>query len=120
MTSLLFATTLAALFSLTSLLVILLRVSPLTAPLQALPAFFISIFLAVTACCGLALYSLWKHWRGATWGEGHALSVGLREGVFLGAIAVIIILFHILGILTWWVVAWAVAIFLSIELALHS
>lgn len=120
MTTLLYSIIVAALLSTTSLIAVLLRVSPLTSPGQALPAFFASVFLSITSVATILLYLLWKWFPLHAWDEGKILSIALRQGIFLGTATVIMILFHLLGILTWWIVALIYVVFLLIEVALQS
>jgi hypothetical protein len=120
MRSLLFALALAAILSVTSLLAVLFRVSPLTAPSQALLAFFGSIFLSVASVGTLLFYGFWKIVPLKLWDEGKILSIALRQGIFLACALVLLILFHLLSILTWWIGILIVMIFVIVELALHS
>lgn len=119
MNGLLFSVALAAVLSLTSLLTVLLRVSPLTSPSPALTTFFLSVYLAVTSVSCLLLFALWKLIPLHSWDAGTTLKVSLREGLFLATATVLLILFHLLGILTWWAGLTIYAIFLLIEIALH-
>jgi hypothetical protein len=118
MTSLLFGIALSALLSATSLLLVLFRVSPLSAPVQALPAFFVSVFLSVSSVSALLLFGLWRVLPVHTWDMGKTLSISLRQGVFLGLGTVILILFHLLELLNWWIAILIYAVFVLIELAL--
>ena len=120
MTSLLFGISLSALLSVASLLVVLLRVSPLTAPLYALPAFFVSLFLAVSAIGTLLLYILWRFVPLHSWDIGQTLGISLRQGVFLGFATIVLVVFHLLGLLTWWIAIMIYGVFVLIELALNS
>lgn len=119
MNSLLFTVALAAVLSLTSLLTVLLRVSPLTSPNQALTTFFLSVFLGITSAGCLLLYGLWKVIPLHTWDDGTTLRIAVRQGLFLAIATVLLILFHLLGILTWWVGITIYLIFLFVEIALH-
>lgn len=119
MTSLLFSIAVAALLSGTSLLVVLLRVSPLVSPGQALPAFFLSIFLTVASATTVLLYFLWKWFPVHAWDEGKILSIAIRQGIFLGFATIILILFHLLGVLTWWIGILIYVVFLLIEMAMQ-
>ena len=119
MTSLLFSIIAAALLSTTSLLVVLFRASPLLSPMQALPTFFISVFLAVSSLTTLALYALWKHVPLHAWDDGKILGIALRQGVLIGLATVIMFAFLLLGLLTWWIVIMIYAMFLLVELALQ-
>ena len=120
MTSLLFAISLSALLSTTSLLVVLFRVSPLTAPLYAIPAFFISLFLAISSIGTLLFYAIWRMVPLHSWDLGQVLGISLRQGVFLGFATCVLVLFHILSLLTWWIAIMIYAVFVLVELALNS
>ena len=120
MTSLLFSIILAALLSATSLIAVLLRVSPLLSPGQAIPAFFLSLLLTVSTVAALLLALIWKYTPGQNWDAGKLLSVSLRQGVFVGLITVILLLLHLINILTWWVGIMVFLVFFLTELALHS
>lgn len=120
MSSLLTGVAIAALFSLTSLLVVLLRVSPLTAPGKALTALFLSLFLSISTLSTLASFGLWKTFAPHKWDAGTMLSIALREGLFLGLATVIFVLFFLFGVLTWWVGLCTYLIFVFVEMALLS
>lgn len=120
MTSLLFGICLSALLSTTSLLVVIFRVSPLTAPTYALPAFFVSLFLAVSSVATLLCYILWRLVPLHSWDLGQILGISVRQGIFLGTGTVILVIFHLLGLLTWWIAVMIYAVFVLIELALNS
>jgi hypothetical protein len=119
MTSLLFGTTLAALLSLTSLLTVLFRVSPLLAPVQAIPAFLMSILLTITTWGTLAFFMIWKRVSPQSIHEGPLLSIALREGVFLGLGTTAVMVFHILDLLNIWIAILIYMVFLLVELAMH-
>lgn len=120
MTSLLFGLSLAALLSITSLVIILLRVSPLTAPTQAIPAFFLSLFLTVSTVASLLFLILWRWLPTHSWDAGKIMSIAIREGVFLALAVVILVLFHLWELLTWWIVLLVLLVFCLIELALNQ
>lgn len=120
MTSLLYSIIVAALLSTTSLIAVLLRVSPLLSPAPALAAFFASLFLSVTSIMTLLLYALWKWFPLHAWDDGKTIGVSLRQGVFLGVIVSVLFLFHLLGILTWWIGLLVILVFVLIEVALQS
>jgi hypothetical protein len=120
MTSLLFGISLSALLSTTSLLVVIFRVSPITAPGYAIPAFFISLFLALSSIGTLLFYTMWRFIPLHSWDMGKVLGISVRQGVFLGIATVIMILFHLLGLLTWWIGVMIYGVFVLIELALNS
>lgn len=120
MTSLLFGIIAAALLSLTSLLVVIFRVSPLSAPNQALPAFFLSVFLSTVSIGTLGAYTFWR-WRNMQhWDEGKTLRIALREGALLGIATIILILFQLFGMLNWWVVICMYGIAVFVEMAAQS
>ena len=119
MTTLLYSIIVAALLSVTSLLAVIFRVSPLLSPIQALPAFFLSIFLSIASIMTLVLYMLWKWFPVHAWDEGEILGISLRQGIFLAAATVILILFHLLAILNWWIGVLIYVVFLLIELAMQ-
>lgn len=118
MTSLLFGISLAALLSTTSLLIVLFRVSPLLAPTQAIAAFFLSIFMSVTTVGALAFIGIWHMVPHHTWDIGKVTSISLRQGIFLGLSTSIVLLFHLLSLLTWWITVMIFGVFLLVELAL--
>ena len=120
MPTLLFGISPSALLSFTSLLVVLFKVSPLSAPGYALPAFFISVLLTVSSVGALAFFGLWRVVPIHSWDSGKLLSASLRQGVLLGLSTVITILFHLLGILNWWIFVLIFAVFVLIELALNA
>lgn len=120
MTPLLFAVSLSAVLSTASLLVILFRVSPITAPSFALPFLFFTLFLSVASVGSIVLYGLWRSLPLERQDVGRMLSTALREGIFLGIATVILLLFHLLGILTWWVALLIYGVFVLVEIALHA
>lgn len=120
MTSLLFGISISALLSTTSLLVVIFRVSPLTAPGYALPAFFVSLFLSLSSIGALLFYALWRVVPLHSWDVGQMLGISVRQGIFLGLATVILVLFHLLGLLTWWIAVMIFCVFVLIELALNS
>ena len=119
MTSLLGGIITSAFLSLTSLFIVLFRVSPLTSPEYALPAFFLSIFLSVSSLGSLLFLGIWRSVTFHTWDFGKVMSTSVREGILLGVCALLLLFFHVLGLLTWWAGVLIGIIFLSIELALH-
>lgn len=120
MTSLLFGLSLASLLSVTSLLVIYFRVSPLTAPNQAIPAFYLSFFLTIATVGSLLFMLLWKMLPVHSWDTGKIVSISLRQGIFLGLASVLIVLFFTLELLTWWIAGLIGLIFVLVEVALEQ
>ena len=120
MTHLLLRIAIAAILSLASLLVIVFRVSPLTSPGLAVPFFFLTLFLAIASFSTLACYGAWSHIPVEGMDEGRKMSVSLREGLFIAAATILVLIFQILGILTWWIAGLIYLVFILIEIALHS
>lgn len=110
----------SALFSLSSLLIILFRVSPLSSPLLAVPFFFLSLFLTVASIGSLAFFLLWSRLSIEGMDIGKKVSVSLREGMFLATSTTLVVAFLTLGILTWWIAVLLYLVFLLTEVALHS
>lgn len=120
MTNLLTLIIAGALISATSLMAILFRVSPLSLPGQAVAAFFLSLFLTVSLTATLALAAFWRWFPIHAWDEGQSLKIAFRQGIFLGCAVVILLTFHILSLLTWWIGVLILLVFILIETALHS
>lgn len=120
MTSILVRIAAAALLSLSSLLVILFRVSPLAAPSVAVPFFFLTVFLSVASLVTLLCYAVWSQLSVEGMDKGKKLSVSLREGLFFAGATVLVLLFLILEILTWWVGVLIYSAFILLEMALLS
>ncbi len=120
MTPLLLRIAAAAFFSLASLIVVLFRVSPLVSPGLAIPFFCLTTFLAVASVSTLLCYGMWSLLPIEGMDSGHKMSVSLREGFFLAAATIFLIVFQILGILTWWIGGLIYLVFVLIEVALHS
>ena len=110
----------AALLSVASLMVILFRVSPLTAPNIALPFFFATLFLSVSSVSTLLCYAFWATVSVEGLDAGKKITISLREGIFVACAAVLAFIFLLLGILTWWIGLLIFSVFLLVELALHS
>lgn len=120
MTSILVRIAAAALLSLASLGVIIFRVSPLSATGTAVPFFFLTLFLAVASVATLVCYAIWSRLSVEGMDAGRKIGVSLREGVFLGFATVLLFLFLILEILTWWIGLLIYLVFFLIEMALLS
>ncbi len=120
MTSLLFAISLSSLLSVTSFLVVIFRVSPLTSPEYALPAFFLSLLLAVSSTSTLLFYGLWRILPVHSWDLGQLIGIALRQGLFLALGTIVVVLFQLLGLLTWWIALMIYGVFVLVELALNS
>ncbi len=120
MTSLLFGIIASALLSCTSLLVVILRVSPLSAPGYAIPAFFVSLLLSVGSVGSLLFLLLWRVLPFHSWDLAKVVSVSMRQGFMLGFATCVLVLFHLLGLLTWWIALLIYGVFVLIELALNS
>lgn len=120
MTSIFIRIASAALLSLASLLVVLFRVSPLAAPAVAVPFFFLTVFLSVASIVTLISYYMWSKISTEGMDAGKKLSASLREGFFIAAATLLVFLFLILQILTWWIAVLIYASFLLLEMALLS
>lgn len=120
MSSLLFGITVSALLSSTSLLIVLFRVSPLSAPGYALPAFFLSLFLSLSSVATLLFYALWRVVPLHAWDSGKLLGIAVRQAVFLALGTVLLVVLHLLGVLTWWIALLVYSVFVLVELALDS
>ncbi len=119
MNTLVFGISLASLLSTTSLLIVLFRVSPLLAPLQAVLALLGSVLLSVSTVATLLFIALWKNVPHHTWDTGKLTSIALRQGVFLGIATTIVLLFLVLQLLQWWVMVMIYGVFVLLELALE-
>ncbi len=106
----------AAVLSTASFLAVILRVSPLTSPEYAVPAFFISMMLTATTCGTLLSYSL--HWviRRAP----VSLHTPLRHGILLALMLGALLLFHLWALLTWWIAVMIAGTFVLIGVALEQ
>ncbi len=120
MTPLLLRIAAAAFFSLSSLIVVLFRVSPLVSPALAIPFFFLTVFLTVASTGALLCYGIWGTLSIEGMDSGRKMSVSLREGFFLAIATMFLIIFQILGILTWWIGGLIYLVFVLVEVALHS
>jgi hypothetical protein len=120
MTTLLLKVAIGAVLALLSLVVILFRVSPLTAPGIAIPFFLLTLFLTVAGFGTLLCYFLWRALDVEGMDAGKRMSVSLREGMFLGVATVLVFSFLMLEIFTWWIGILIYAVFILIEMALHS
>lgn len=120
MTTLLYSIIITALLSVTSLVAVMLRVSPILNPGQALPTFFASVFLSIASIATLSFFLFWKWSPFHAWDEGKVLGISLRQGFFLATATSVLLLFHLLGILTWWIGILIFVVFCLVELALHQ
>ena len=117
MTGALASIVLAFLLGVLSLLLVLYRVSPLTAPEFALPFFFLSILTLTSALAALIL-SLTKSFLAHQPLRSRVfISSSLRQGIFLGIATCIVLFLHLLHILNWWIAGLVYAVFILIELA---
>ena len=126
MTSPLASILVALLLSLSSLLIVFMRVSPLLSPEFALPFFFASVLIAVssllTLLLALAKSLLQKPPEGAEHG-GHfflsraVLKSSLRQGVLFGFATCVVLFLFLLHILNWWIMLLVYAVFILIEMA---
>lgn len=120
MSSLIFGIIVSALLSTTSLLVVLFRVSPLTSPVTALSSFFAALFLSVSSLGSLLFLVLWRAIPLHAWDGGKMLRVSVRQGILLGLSTCILLTFHILSVLTWWVAVMIYLVFILVEVAMNA
>jgi len=117
MTGALASIILALLLGASSLLLVVYRVSPLTAPEFALPFFFLSI-LVLTSAFGALVFSLTKSFLAHQPLRSRAfINSSLRQGIFLGVATCIVLFLHLLHILNWWIAALIYAVFVLVEMA---
>lgn len=110
----------AAILSISSLLLVLIRVSPLSTPHYALPLFFVALFLSVatvSASLLLLVRTLLTSGRQELYAS---INASLRQGVFLGCFACCVVIFHLLGLLTWWIAILIGMVFFFIEMAVQG
>lgn len=118
MNSLLLGIIVSAALSTLSFLIVLFRVSPITSVEYALPSFFVFLFLMVSSLSTLVFVGMWRLIPHHTLDTGKMVSVSLREGIFVGLTACLIVTVQLLGLLNWWVALLIALVFLCIELAL--
>jgi len=129
MTSALGGIALALFLSLSSLAVVLLRVSPLTAQQFALPFFFLSAFIALTSFAALFLslikgMMILRPWSTAAEARPplktkKIVGSSLRQGVFFALAGSIVLFLWLLRILNWWIAVLVYTVFLLIEMAVN-
>lgn len=117
MSSLPFGIAIAAVFSVTSLLIVLFRVSPLTAPAQALPAFFLAVFMTVSTVGTILFVGIWRILPWHMWDTGKITAISLRQGILLALATTVVFLFLVLRLLNWWITLLIFGVFVLIELA---
>ena len=105
----------AALFAWGAFLVVINRLSPFSLPHLALPLFYGSLLIALTAT--LALINYYSRVAFARRGPLKApLVLSLRQGFLIALITVIALLFQRLRVLTWWNALLLLGVALMIEL----
>lgn len=116
----------AFLLSLSSLLIVFMRVSPLLSPEFALPFFFASVLGAVssllTLLLALAKSLLQRLPEGVTEGSHSFLSravlrSSLRQGILLGSATCVVLFLFLLRIHNIWIALLVYAAFILIEMA---
>ncbi len=120
MPTLIFGIAISAMLSVTSLLVVLTRVSPILSPTYAVPAFLLSALLAVGSVSTLGFYALWSRLPVHFWDTGKVITVSLRQGILLGLCTVILLSLSVLQLFSWAAAILAIAVFILIELALNA
>ena len=124
MTSALASITLALFLSLSSLAVVVFRVSPLISPEYAIPFFFLCIFVVAASALALILASAKglallrpSPKQGSVRAEQKvrlAISSSLRQGVFFAVATCLVVLLWLLHILNWWIGVLIYVVFLLI------
>jgi hypothetical protein len=117
MTGALAGITLAFFLSLSSLAVVLFRVSPLTSPEFALPFLFLSIFIAVSSLAALVLSITKGLLTDQPMRSRKVIGSSLRQGIFIAAGTCFLILLFLLRILNWWIALLVYAVFMLVEMA---
>ncbi|MCK5016634.1 MAG: hypothetical protein KAS32_06110 [Candidatus Peribacteraceae bacterium] len=75
--------------------------------------------MTVSTIGTLLFYIMWKFLPVHAWDMGKLLSISIRQGIFLGGTVIALLLFHLLGLLTWWIGLMIIGVFLLVELALE-
>lgn len=119
MTGALAGITLALLLSLSSLAVVLLRVSPLTAAGFALPFLFLSLFIAIASASTLLFSVIKGLLMHKAMRSRSIISSSMRQGIFVAIGTCFLVFLHLLRVLNWWIAVLVYAIFVLIELALN-
>lgn len=110
----------AGFLSLSSLLVILFRLSPLVSPAIAVPSFFLTLFVTVSSFSTLTFFMLWHRLDIEGMDVGGMMNIALREGIFIGLMIILYCVLQLLSVLTWWIALLILLVFFCVELALHS
>ena len=118
MTGVLPSIALAFILSLSSLAVVILRVSPLTSPEFALPFFFMSTFIVVASFATLVLLLLKDFLNKQPLRSRQFVGSSLRQGVFIAIGTCFVVLLHLLHILNWWIAFLIYVVFLLVEMAI--
>ena len=129
MTSALSGIALAFFLSLSSLVIVILRVSPLTAPQYALAFFFLSLFIAIASCVALLLvliksFAILRPWSGTTEAipalkTKRIIGGSLRQGIFFSLASTLVIFLWLLRIVNWWIAVLIYVAFVLIEMAVN-
>jgi len=101
-------------------MVILFRVSPLTAANYAIPAFLLSVLLSVASIGALGFFAFWTYVPLFSWDSGKLLSVSIRQGALVGLTAIGLLVFGMLGLLTLWTALLIIGVFVLIEIAVNA
>lgn len=119
---------LALTLSLSSLTVVILRVSPLTAPQYAIPFLILSVFIAVTSFLTLVLFFAKKLLSRGSEKESekqrpHVLArklinTSLRQGIFFAFATCVVIFLWLMGIVNWWIAVLIYMVFVLVEMAI--
>ena len=108
---------LALSLSLSSLAVVIFRVSPLTSLEFALPFFFLSICIAIGSFFALVLSVSKGFLTHKPMQSRQIVSSSIRQGIFLGLATCLVIFLFLLRILNWWIALLVYTVFILIEMA---
>ena len=119
MTGALAGITLALFLSLSSLAVVLLRVSPLSASGFALPFLFLSLFIALSSGATIILSVIKGLLKHQAVRSRSIISSSMRQGIFTALGTCFLVFLYLLRVLNWWIAVLVYAIFILIEMAIN-
>jgi hypothetical protein len=76
------------------------------------------MFLSVSTVGALLFLAIWRFVPIHSWDMGKVMTISLRQGFLLGSGTGVLLLFHLLELLNWWIAIFIYAVFLLIELAM--
>ncbi|MBT3834706.1 hypothetical protein HOF56_00495 [Candidatus Peribacteria bacterium] len=114
----------AFLLGISSLVVVIFRVSPLTSSEFALPFFFLSLIISISSFFALSISLVQVFINKHLLHKGHSgkfrriISSSMRQGAFISIATCFVILLHLLHILNWWIAVLIYLVFALIEIAI--